>query len=86
MASPAARTGSELHVTHVGTVLSRVLTQTEDTLRDYVEGREPVPTSPPAYLVEVLGLTPQEENELAWTLDFGRVRDASLVITSCRDW
>lgn len=44
----------------------------EDELRDYVEGHEPVPTSLPALLVEALGLTPQEENELARTLYSGR--------------
>jgi len=45
----------------------------EDELRDYVEGREPVPGSLPPFLVEALGLTPQEENELARSLYFGRM-------------
>lgn len=45
---------------------------TENELRDYVEGREPVPTSLPGFLVEALGLTSQEEDELARTLYFGR--------------
>jgi hypothetical protein len=45
---------------------------TEDELRDYVEGREPVPGSLPPFLVEALGLTPQEENELARSLYFSQ--------------
>jgi len=45
---------------------------TEDDLRDYVESREPIPNSLPPFLVETLGLTPQEETELARTLYSGR--------------
>ena len=45
---------------------------TEDELRDYMEGREPVPGSLPPFLFEALGLTPQEENELARSLYFGQ--------------
>jgi hypothetical protein len=44
----------------------------EDELRDYMEGREPVPGSLPPFLFEALGLTPQEENELARSLYFGQ--------------
>lgn len=58
--------------------LAAVLTErgyrgvTEDELRDYMEGREPVPGSLPPFLFEALGLTPQEENELARSLYFGQ--------------
>jgi hypothetical protein len=45
---------------------------TEDDLRDYVESREPIPNSLPPFLVEALGLTSQEETELARTLYSGR--------------
>ena len=45
---------------------------TEDELRDYVERREQAPNSLPPFLVETLGLTPQEETELARTLYSGR--------------
>ena len=44
----------------------------EDELQDYVEGCEPIPGSLPPFLVEALGLTPEEENELARSLYFGQ--------------
>jgi hypothetical protein len=44
----------------------------EDELLYYVESREPVPDVLPPLLAESLGLSPQEENELARTLYSGR--------------
>ena len=49
-----------------------------------MEVREPVLASLPASLLEELGLTPQEENELAWIIT--SVGYVTLVITSRRDW
>ena len=45
---------------------------TEDELRDPVEGCETLADSLSPFLVEALGLSPLEENELARSLYFGQ--------------